>query len=134
MGTHLPVIALIDLHWNLTTARISRGRPHCLRRFYHARTVTGRKYHYPLRLSSPVPKMRSGLRDSVKRIEEPWRAITSSLSVPCSSCGSHVTHTAEKVANTLVFSSLWKVYFSLPLSSPRECVFYNQNQKFFIFF
>ena len=30
------------------TARFSRGRPHCLRRFYHARTVTGRKYHYPL--------------------------------------------------------------------------------------
>ena len=29
------------------TARFSRGRPHCLRRFYHARTVTGRKYHYP---------------------------------------------------------------------------------------
>ncbi|MPN12805.1 hypothetical protein SDC9_160125 [bioreactor metagenome] len=22
------------------------GRPHCLRRFYHARTVTERKYHY----------------------------------------------------------------------------------------
>ena len=29
------------------TARFSRGRPHCLRRFYHARTMTGRKYHYP---------------------------------------------------------------------------------------
>ena len=30
------------------TARFSRGRTHCLRRFYHARTVTMRKYHYPL--------------------------------------------------------------------------------------
>ena len=25
-----------------------QSRPHCLRRFYHARTVTGREYHYPL--------------------------------------------------------------------------------------
>ena len=24
------------------------GCPHCLRRFFHARTVTGREYHYPL--------------------------------------------------------------------------------------
>jgi len=26
---------------------ILTGHPHCLRRFYHARTVAGRKYHYP---------------------------------------------------------------------------------------
>ena len=27
---------------------VCQSRPHCLRRFYHARTVTGREYHYPL--------------------------------------------------------------------------------------
>ena len=27
---------------------VCQSRPHCLRRFYHARTVTGREYHCPL--------------------------------------------------------------------------------------
>ena len=27
---------------------VCQSRPHCLRRFYHARTVTGREYHYSL--------------------------------------------------------------------------------------
>lgn len=43
----------IQPHWNFTTVRISHSRPHCLRRFYLARAVTGRKYHYPLCRSSP---------------------------------------------------------------------------------
>ena len=33
--------------------RISVGCPHCLRRFYHARTVTGQESHYPHWRSSP---------------------------------------------------------------------------------
>lgn len=27
---------------------VCQSRPHCLRRFYHARTMTGREYHYSL--------------------------------------------------------------------------------------
>ena len=51
-GTHQTVNAYWP-HWNFTTVRISHSRPHCLRRFYLARAVTGRKYHYPLCRSSP---------------------------------------------------------------------------------
>lgn len=44
-------------HWNFTTVRISHSRHLWLRRFYHAQAVTGRKYHYPLCLSSPSLNM-----------------------------------------------------------------------------
>ena len=40
-------------HGSFTLARFSRNRPHCLRRFYHARTVVGQEYHCAYRLSSP---------------------------------------------------------------------------------
>ena len=43
-GTNLP--AVHQPHWNFTTTRFSRSRPHCLRRLLIARTVNRRKYHY----------------------------------------------------------------------------------------
>lgn len=42
-----------QLHGHLTPGRIAVGCPHCLRRFFHARTVTGQEYHCPHYLSWP---------------------------------------------------------------------------------
>ncbi len=42
-----------QLHGHLTPGRISVGCPHCLRRFFHARAVTGQEYHCPHCLSWP---------------------------------------------------------------------------------
>ena len=44
---------LVQLHGFVTPGRISAGCPHCLRRFFHARAVTGQESHYPHWRSSP---------------------------------------------------------------------------------
>ena len=46
-------LAAYQLHGNLTPGRFSIGCPHWLRRFYHARPVTGQEYRQPHCRSSP---------------------------------------------------------------------------------
>ena len=46
-------LAVYQLHGNFTPGRFSADCSHCLRRFYHARTVTKQEYHYTYCLSSP---------------------------------------------------------------------------------
>ena len=59
-------------HGNFTPLRFSQSHPHCLRRFYHARTVTGREYHYPYCLLWPYreqPNIYNGsFRSIIKKL------------------------------------------------------------------
>ena len=41
-------LAAYQSHGSSTPLTVCQSRPHCLWRFYHARTMTGREYHYPL--------------------------------------------------------------------------------------
>ena len=80
----------IQLHWNLTTLRISQSRPHCLRRFYLARAVTGRKYHYPLCLSSPSLNL-------------PYKVRVLKSFLGVCSCSLSIPNSKRKVSDMLIF-------------------------------
>lgn len=114
----------IQLHWNLTTLRISQSRPRMLRRFYHARLSTGRKYHYPLCLSSPSLYL-------------PYKVRVLKSFTGVRSCSLSIPNSRRKVSDVLIFScqgsQRYKITPSLylPLS---ERVDNHKNKKFLIFY
>ena len=99
----------IQLHWNLTTLRISQSRPRMLRRFYHARLSTGRKYHYPLCLSS-------------LSLYLPYKVRVLKSFIGVRSCSLSIPNSRRKVSDVLIFcfqgSQRYKITPSLylPLS------------------
>lgn len=88
-GTHIRQLC-IQLHWNLTTLRISRSRPRMLRRFYHARLSTGRKYHYPICLSSPSLYL-------------PYKVRVLKSFLGVCSCSLSILNSRRKVSDVLIF-------------------------------
>ncbi len=122
-GTHIRQLC-IQLHWNLTTLRISRSRPRMLRRFYHARLSTGRKYHYPICLSSPSLYL-------------PYKVRVLKSFLGVCSCSLSILNSRRKVSDVLIFcfqgSQRYKITPSLylPLS---ERVDNHKNKKFLIFY
>ena len=103
-GTHQTVV-----HTTSLESHHPEDLPHCLRRFYHARLSTGRKYHYPICLSSPSLYL-------------PYKVRVLKSFTGVRSCSLSIPNSRRKVSDVLIFcfqgSQRYKITPSLylPLS------------------
>ena len=102
---------------------VCQSRPHCLRRFFHARTVTGREYHYPLCglwRNRELPDILSRLvrLTTFQSLAAAWQVVAYRCTRLCSSQSQR--------------GSIWRMSIRLSRSNPVFATQRKTGQEFFV--